>query len=127
MVTENQNEIITLLEELVKWTRFQGIQQAKGALERLLEGNLQRLIYHLSNGKSSEEISKAIGVSSQTVRNYWRSWYTSGIVSSSTKYKGRFEKVFNLEDLGIPLPKQGTGTPKEENGKAEEEEGDHGK
>jgi Fic family protein len=110
MVTENQDEVVTLLQELVKWTRFQGIQQAKQALQKLLEdpekGDTPKLLYHLSNGNSSEEIAKAAGVSSQTVRNYWRSWYTSGIVSPSKKYKGRFEKVFNLEDLGIPLPKQ---------------------
>ena len=108
MVNENQSEIVVLLEELVRWTRFQGIQRAKEVLEKLLEGATQSTIYHLSDGKSSEEIGKTVGVSSQTVRNYWRSWYTSGIVTVSKKYKGggRFEKVFNLEDLGIPLPKQ---------------------
>ena len=59
-------------------------------------------------------------MSSQTVRNYWRSWYTSGIVSVSKKFKGggRFEKVFNLEDLGIPLPKQVMVPMKQEQGTA---------
>jgi response regulator of citrate/malate metabolism len=121
MVNENQNEIVVLLEELVKWTRFQGIRQAKGVLEQLLEGNTQRLIYHLSDGRSSEEIGKAIGASSQTIRNYWRNWYTSGIVFPSKKYKGRFEKVFNLEDLGISLPKEaGVLMKREENNTAGE-------
>jgi hypothetical protein len=115
MVTENQNEIVTLLEELVRWTRFQGVRQAKEVLEKVLEGSSQRLIYHLSDGRSSEEIGKAAGVSSQTVRNYWRSWYTSGIASPSKNHKGRFEKVFNLEDLGISLPKQ-EGVPAKQEG-----------
>jgi hypothetical protein len=117
MEIENQDEIITLLEELVRWTRFQGVRQAKEVLKELLEGNTQLLIYHLSDGRSSEEIGKVSGVSSQTVRNYWRSWYTSGIASPYKKYKGRFEKVFNLEDLGIPIPKQsGVPAKQEENG-----------
>jgi response regulator of citrate/malate metabolism len=107
MVIEGQNEIVALLEELVRWTRFQGIQQAKTVLEQLLEGDTQRIIYHLSDGKSSEEISKTVGISSQTVRNYWRSWYASGIVYKSKLYSGRFEKVFDLEDLNIAIPKQG--------------------
>jgi predicted ArsR family transcriptional regulator len=109
MVTENRDEIVTLLEELVRWARFQGIQQAKQVLQRLLEdpekGDTPKSIYHLSDARSSEEIAKVVGVSSQTVRNYWRSWFTSGVVVPSRSYKGRFEKVFNLEDLGIPLPK----------------------
>ena len=107
MVTENQNEVVALLEELVRWTRFQGVQQAKKTLQELLEGDTQKVLYHLSDGRSSEETAKAAGVSSQTVRNYWRAWFASGIVAPSKKYKGRFEKLFNLEDLGIPLPKAG--------------------
>jgi hypothetical protein len=109
MVTENRDEIVTLLEELVRWARFQGIQQAKQVLKGLLEdpekGDTPKSIYHFSDGRSSEEIGKVVGVSSQTVRNYWRSWFTSGVVVPSRRYKGRFEKVFNLEDLGMSLPK----------------------
>jgi len=109
MVIENRDEIVTLLEELVRWARFQGIQQAKQVLQGLLEdpekGDTPKSIYHLSDGRSSEEIGKAVGVSSQTVRNYWRSWFTLGVVVPSRRYKGRFEKVFNLEDLGMSLPK----------------------
>ena len=105
MVRENQNEVVVLLEELVRWTRFQGIHRAKEVLQELLNGDAQKLIYHLSDGRSSQDIAKVSGVAGQTVRNYWRSWFTSGIVSPSKKYKGRFEKVFNLEDLGLPLPK----------------------
>lgn len=109
MVTENQNDVVSLLEELVRWARFQGIQQAKQVLQERLEGETQKLVYHLSDGRSSEDVAKGAGVSGQTVRNYWRVWFTSGIVAPSKKYKGRFEKVFNLDDLGIPLPKA-TGT-----------------
>lgn len=111
MVTENQGEVVALLEELVRWARFQGIQQAKQVLQRLLEdpgkGDTTKRVYHLSDGRSSEDIAKAAGVSGQTVRNYWRAWFTSGIVTPSKKYKGRFEKIFDLEDVGIPLPKGG--------------------
>lgn len=109
MVTENQNEVITLLEELVRWARFHGIRQAKQVLQGFLEdpdkGDIPKNIYHLSDGRSSEEIAKTVGISSQTVRNYWRSWYTAGVVFPSRLYKGRFEKIVNLEDLGISLPR----------------------
>ena len=118
MTQENQDMVVSLLEELVRWTRFQGIQRAKEVLEELLTGDTQRLVYHLSNGRSSQEIGKAAGVSSQTVRNYWRAWFTSGIVTPSKRPKGRFEKVFDLEDLGIPVPKQ-TGAEESLENKAE--------
>ena len=109
MTTENDHQIVTLLEELVRWTRFQGVQQAKQVLEKLLadpeKDDTPKLVYHLSDGKTSGDIAKVARVSSQTVRNYWRAWFASGIVTPSQKHKGRFEKVFNLEDLGISLPK----------------------
>jgi response regulator of citrate/malate metabolism len=108
MMDQNKDEIVALLEELVRWARFHGIQQAKDVLKEFLEdpekGDIPKIIYHLSDGKSSEEIAKAVGVSSQTVRNYWRSWFSSGIVVQSRLYKGRFEKIFNLEDLGLSIP-----------------------
>lgn len=112
MVTENENEVVALLEELVRWARFQGIQQAKQVLQERLEGETQKLVYHLSDGRSSDEVAKTAGVSGQTIRNYWRAWFTSGIVAPSKKYKGRFEKVFDLGDLGMPLPKGGSAAAK---------------
>lgn len=116
MIQENGSEVVPLLEELVRWARFQGVQRAKDVLQNLLSEDTQRAIYHLSNGRSSEDISKAVGVSSQTVRNYWRAWFTSGIVALSKNYRGRFEKVFNLEDLAIPLPRSGRSMEKQPSG-----------
>jgi len=105
MVTGNDTEVVALLEELVRWARFQGVRQAKMVLQDLLKEDTQKSLYHISDGRSSEEIARILGVSSQTVRNYWRVWFASGIVMPSKKYKGRLEKVFNLEDLGFPVPK----------------------
>lgn len=101
---DKQDKVIELLEEILRWTRLQGIQNAKAVLEDTLANDILKVAYQLSDGRSSSVVGKACGVTGMTVTNYWRRWFTLGIVQPSPKYKGRFERAFSLEDLGIEIP-----------------------
>jgi len=102
--SDKQDKIIELLEEILIWTRLQGVQNAKAVLDDALKIDTLKIAYQYSDGRSSAEISKICGVSGMTVTNYWKRWFTLGIAQPSPKYKGRFERTFSLEDLGIEIP-----------------------
>lgn len=99
-------EILEVLKEILKWTKFQGWKEVKGVLLSQLKDEKTRLIYHLSNGNASiREIAKKTGVSHETVRNYWKRWSKVPIVEPTTvKGKTRYRKMFQLEDFGIEVP-----------------------
>ncbi len=101
---DKQDKVIELLEEILRWTRLQGIQNAKSVLLDALKSDKEKLAYQFSDGRSSGEVMKVCGVTAMTVTNYWRRWFTLGIVHPSPKYKGRFERAFSLEDMGIEIP-----------------------
>lgn len=100
--------IIELLEESLKWQRFEGAQLAKKILKDLLSKDVDKLIYHYSDGKGSKDIAVLAGVSDFTVRSYWKKWNVEGLVVPSNKFKGRYERVFSLEDFGIEVPQTKT-------------------
>lgn len=103
-LSEYEKQSLFLLEEMVKWTRLQGKQQAKKIIETLLNDESKRLIFHLSDGRSSPETAKIAKVSSQTVRNYWKTWAVEGIAKVHPDYKKRYVKLFSLEEFGIEPP-----------------------
>jgi DNA-binding CsgD family transcriptional regulator len=102
--TDKQDKIIELLDEILRWTRLQGVQNARAVLTTALKTDTDKIIYHLSDGRPSGQIARVCGVTEVSVRNYWRRWFTLGITQPSHKYKGRFERSFSLEDLGIKVP-----------------------
>lgn len=107
---DRQDKIIELLEEILRWTRLQGVERAKAVLDEALSDDKLKLAYHLSDGRSSTEVANACGVSGMSITNWWRRWFTIGIAQPSKKYKGRFERTFPLEDLGIKVPSIKGGT-----------------
>lgn len=102
-MSENQR-IIELLEELVKWRRFEGAQLAKKTLRELFVKDTEKIVYQYSDGRGTKEIADLAGVSDFSVRSYWKKWNIEGLVVPSEKHKGRFERVFSLEDFGIETP-----------------------
>ena len=99
-----QDKMVQLLEEILIWTRLQGVQNAKAVLDEALSDDKLKLAYHLSDGRSSTEVGNACDVTGMTITNWWRKWFTIGIAQPSKRYKGRFERTFSLEDLGIKVP-----------------------
>ena len=101
---DKQDKVIELLEQILTWTRLQGVQNARAVLLDALNSDTLKVAYQLSDGRSSTEVAKACNLSPMTITNYWRRWFTLGIAQPSKKYKGRFERIFSLEDLGIEVP-----------------------
>ena len=108
MSKENNDQIIELLKELVKWTKFQAWGKVKDVLLGVLDDNEKKRIYHLSDGKqSSRKIAENVSVSRSTIVKYWNDWANSNIVEPIPVKGGglRYKKMFNLEDFGIEIPK----------------------
>ena len=118
-LVEKQDKMIELLEEILKWTRFEGMQRVKAVLLETLRKDSEKIAYHHSDGRGSLEISKMAGVSDFAIRSYWKKWATIGLVRPSSKFKGRYERLFSLEDLGIEVATVEI-SPTEEETEAEE-------
>lgn len=94
------------LDQLLRWTRFAGMQQLRNILTQNLTKDIELLIYELSDGKrSTREIAKLVGIKSHaTVTGYWKKWSKLGIVEPSEKYSGRFRRICSLEEVGLTVP-----------------------
>lgn len=101
---DTDQEIKNILKEILKWTKFEGMQRVKQMLETTLDNDTKKLIYELSDGRPSTAIARIAGVSSQTVRNYWRDWAVLGIVEIHPDHKKRYRRVFSLKEAGIEVP-----------------------
>ncbi|MBU7036699.1 MAG: hypothetical protein HXS52_02115 [Theionarchaea archaeon] len=111
---ESSRKLLEVLEEILKWTKFQGMQNVKVILESELDDISKKLIYELSDGRSSPEIAKIAGVASKTVRNHWKKWCAMGIMEIHPDYKKRYRKVFSLEEVGIQPPETESAEKKNE-------------
>lgn len=98
------NQIIELQKEILNWIEILGRERLVKVAQENLVKEEEKIVYHLSDGASSVEISKVAPVSHMTVTNYWKKWAPLGLVKPSKKWKGRFEKVLPLESLGIEVP-----------------------
>lgn len=95
-----------LLDEVATWLRVSSYDKVKKLLEDTLDTPEKRMIYHLSDGKTTREIHSTTGVHFTTVASYWRSWYKTGLMKSMPVKGGdRYIRNFDLKDFGIDLPK----------------------
>lgn len=117
---DNDQEVKDVLKEILKWTKFEGMRKVKQVLESTLDTDTKKLIYELSNGKSSPEIAEMVGVDPMTVRNYWKDWVILGITEICQGYRRRYCRVFSLKEVGIEVPAMKGATTEE--GKGSEEE-----
>ena len=99
-------EIASTLKELLKWTRFTGMQQLKNVLSHNLKIDVEMLIYELSDGtRSTRELARVTGIGSNaTIAAYWKKWSKVGIVEPSPNYRGRYQRICSLEDVGLTVP-----------------------
>jgi hypothetical protein len=103
-------KLIDLLSEILKWTRFIGKQQLKALLLDSLKEDVEKVAYELSDGKSLREIERickdnGYSVSRDTINRYWYKWVALGFVEPSKRFKGRYEKIVSLEEVGIECSK----------------------
>jgi|SRR3990172_4874732 len=99
-------EIASTLSELLKWSRFAGMQQLRTVLAQNLKTDAEMLVYELSNGsRGTREVAKLAGVKSNaTVARYWKKWSKIGIVEPSEKFSGRYQRICSLEEVGLTVP-----------------------
>lgn len=98
--------MIQLLEEILKWIRFEGIQGGRATLIGLLKTDVEKLVYENSDGRTSREIAEIVGVSHGTVVNYWKKWAGHGIVEEVKARGGtRYQRILSLSNFGIEVPK----------------------
>jgi len=100
-------EIARSLHELVTWTRVMGYPAVREMLEKVLDSDEKRLVYHLTDGRRSmREIQEMTGVNVRYVSTWGQEWERIGIVESSrvSSVKGRRQRVFNLADFGFQIP-----------------------
>jgi hypothetical protein len=99
-------EITSTLKELLKWSRFAGMQQLRNVLSQTLKTETEMLIYELSDGtQGTRGIASAAGIGSNaTIAAYWKKWSKVGIVEPSPIHHGRYQKICSLEEVGLPVP-----------------------
>jgi hypothetical protein len=94
------------LNQLLKWTRFAGLQQLRNVLTQNLTTDKELLIYELSDGeRTTRDIATIVRVGSNaTIASYWKKWSKLGIVEPSQKRQGRFQRICSLEEVGLTIP-----------------------
>ena len=113
-----QNRIVELLEDLLKWIKASAKPTMKKIFEENIQTDTEKLVYNLSDGKSSPAIASIVGIDSSTVRDYWKKWADAGMMEICPNYKRRYCKIFSLSELGIEVPD----TKEEQQSKEENED-----
>jgi transposase len=71
----------------------------------MLASKEEKIAYHYSDGRGSQEVAKFAGVSFGTVTRWWKAWMRAGIAEPVGARGGeRARRVFSLEDFGIEMP-----------------------
>ena len=112
-----------ILIEILKWTKFAGMEKVRKAIDDSMKTDLKKLVYELSDGRSSPDIAQETGVDESTIRDYWKTWISLGLVEIHPDYKKRCRKLFSLNEFGIEIPKAKTLTSIKETKAATEETG----
>lgn len=128
-MARDQKEI---LEDMLRWLRFTGIQQAKDVVDEVLtfedderKQRDARVAYELTDGNHSQaEISRRITYSRPTVGNWQEKWGKLGIADEDPE-SGNYAHLISLEELGLdrpPVPDEGDSTeaPEEDEDLVEE-------
>jgi hypothetical protein len=94
------------LKELLKWTKFAGMQQLRNILLQAIgDDAIAALVFELSDGtRGTREVGKLAGIGNATVARYWRKWSKIGIVELSNAYQGRYQRICSLGEVGLPVP-----------------------
>lgn len=101
----DDDRIVALLEELVKWTKVTSIPRVKELLLEILESPEEKVAYQSSDGRASKEVAKETNVSYATVTLWWKRWIKAGIAEPISARGGqRAKRIFSLDNFGIEVP-----------------------
>jgi hypothetical protein len=101
-----EDKMVSLLEELVKWTKVTSIPHVKKLLTEILVKPEEKIAYQISDGKQTvRQVGKQANVSRNTVSVWWNKWIKAGIAEPiSVKGGTRAKRAFSLDDFGIEVP-----------------------
>lgn len=105
MTQKDDQGIIEILREILKWIKVTSIPHVKKLLLELLPSDEEKLAYQYSDGRTSREVSRLVGVSHITITRWWKTWIRAGIAETiDVKGGERARRVFSLEDFCIEVP-----------------------
>lgn len=97
--------IISLLRELVAWTKLAIRPQVAERFTEILNSDQKRLVYEYSDGERGvREVSRLTRVSKNLVSAWWQDWDELGIMEQSQSVAGRRQRMVCLRALGIQVP-----------------------
>jgi transposase len=85
--------------------KFTGMEKLRKSIDDSMKTDIKKLVYELSDGRSSPDIAQETGVDETTIRDYWKAWAYLGLVEIHPDYKKRYRKLFSLTEFGIEIPK----------------------
>jgi predicted DNA-binding ArsR family transcriptional regulator len=98
------------LEEMLKWLKFMGMQEAHDVIERALsyedekKEEAAKIAYQLTNGaNSTKDISSHISFGYQWVSDRQQEWATQGLVEKPAS-NASYRHILTLDELGIDYP-----------------------
>ena len=95
----NDEDTKKLLRDILKWQRLQGIKSLKEILPSVLDSEEKKFIYENTDGlKTARDLEKVSSVNKSTVSNWWKEWYSHGILE---KEGNKYNKIISLKELGI--------------------------
>jgi len=115
--------IVELLQELVKWTKVTSIPEVKDILLETLSKPEEKVAYECSDGRTGAKIAEKVGVHQTTISTWWKKWVKLGIaeyVSASGGKRGK--KTFSLDDFDIEVPSIKVSTPKKSKSRGKKNE-----
>ena len=103
MTEEQISHIEALLEQAITWLRVLAAPTVKSWVAPVLVTTEERKVYQASIGVPRERVAEVSGVSKQTVSNYWSRWKAaSPAIIVETAIKGRYQRLYDLDELMIP-------------------------
>lgn len=109
--------LVQVSEEVLSYTRLQGLSAVRGILEQELPSQTDRKVYQEStNDRSVREVAIITNTKKDFVHRRWQDWQKKGLMRPSLTQKGRFERAFDLEALGLWTEIRGETAETESNG-----------
>jgi hypothetical protein len=98
-VSNNDERLLALMEELVVWTRFATRAAILAAWESILADDRHLLAYELSDGsRNQQQVADATGLSQPTISILWARWRRLGIARVQGKVVAHLARP---SDLGM--------------------------
>jgi hypothetical protein len=101
-MTDKQDKIINLLEEISFWVKFIGKNELRVIFkENFSEQDLK--LYKASDGEiGATALSKNLNIYHETISDLWEKWFKMGLMDRKAVRGGaRYKGIFDLDDLGL--------------------------